>query len=201
MSRETWKALREEHRQIGVPAGLEPKVLEQYGRTMRLRQKQAAGWLMAAAAVGAVVVGLSIRQPAPQPVPSNASAPPVAKSAAELAAVDAPTNIPAPPQIHERKPRSLLANARPIRPAVKDWPAAEPAERTTDFFAVPGAQYLPPASAARLLRVDMPPSALRRYGFDVPVGSEAGYVRADFVVGQDGLARAIRLVEQVPSNR
>lgn len=50
--------------------------------------------------------------------------------------------------------------------------------------------------AVHVVRVEVTRSALAGYGLPVSAGAEASRVSADVLVGQDGLARAIRFVNQ-----
>ncbi len=63
----------------------------------------------------------------------------------------------------------------------------------TDFVVVPGAEHLPPMESGTLLRTDLPVSMLPSLGLTPPAAGPAT-VRADLVIGQDGLTRAVRLV-------
>jgi hypothetical protein len=63
----------------------------------------------------------------------------------------------------------------------------------SDFVAWPGAQAWPPFESGKLMRVDLPVSALPALGL-WPPPSAASVVEADIVVGQDGFARAVRIV-------
>jgi hypothetical protein len=65
----------------------------------------------------------------------------------------------------------------------------------TGFVAWPGASAWPPLESGSLMRVDLPVSLLPTLGLSAP-SSAAGFVAADIVVGQDGFARAVRLVQQ-----
>ena len=65
----------------------------------------------------------------------------------------------------------------------------------TGFVAWPGAHALPPLERGELLRIDLPREALPALGLFAPL-STASVVPADIVIGQDGLARAVRLVQQ-----
>jgi hypothetical protein len=64
----------------------------------------------------------------------------------------------------------------------------------TDFVPWPGAQAWPPFESGELMRVDLPVSALPALGLWPPTPA-ASVVQADIVVGQDGFARAVRLVQ------
>jgi hypothetical protein len=62
-----------------------------------------------------------------------------------------------------------------------------------DFVAVPGAAALPAMESGTLVRVDLPVSMLPSYGVTPPPGRTAA-VTTDLIVGQDGLPRAVRIV-------
>lgn len=63
------------------------------------------------------------------------------------------------------------------------------------FYPLPEAEALPPLENAVVVRVQLPVSSLESMG--VPVAGEQpdGSVQADLLLGQDGLARGVRLVE------
>jgi hypothetical protein len=62
-----------------------------------------------------------------------------------------------------------------------------------EFFIVPGAAALPPMESGSLVRMDMPVSMLPSLGV-TPPGGHATVVKADLIFGQDGLPRAVRLL-------
>lgn len=64
----------------------------------------------------------------------------------------------------------------------------------SEFILVPGAAALPPMESGSLVRMEVPVSLLPSLGVTPPAHPGAG-VTADVIVGQDGLTRAIRLVE------
>jgi hypothetical protein len=64
-----------------------------------------------------------------------------------------------------------------------------------DFIVVPGAASLPPLESGTLVRLDLPVSVLPSLGVTPPVTGHST-VKADLVIGQDGLTRAVRLVNQ-----
>lgn len=63
-----------------------------------------------------------------------------------------------------------------------------------EFVMVPGAAALPPMESGSLVRMDVPVAMLPSLGF-APPANLVTRVRADVIVGQDGLARAVRLVD------
>ncbi len=62
-----------------------------------------------------------------------------------------------------------------------------------DFMPWPGASNLPPLESGELVRMDLPVSILPSLGV-APPAAHVSAVKADVVIGQDGLARAVRFV-------
>jgi hypothetical protein len=62
-----------------------------------------------------------------------------------------------------------------------------------EFVMIPGALGLPSMESGSLVRVDLPVSLLPSLGVTPPANA-AAQVKADLIVGQDGLPRAVRLV-------
>ncbi|MGB7220702.1 MAG: hypothetical protein WBD07_18025 [Vicinamibacterales bacterium] len=85
--------------------------------------------------------------------------------------------------------RLIVTRAPQVGPAMSDPPTD-----MAGFVPWPGAYALPPFESGELMRVDLPVSALPTLGL-LPPSSAAGVVQADIVVGQDGFARAVRLVQ------
>jgi hypothetical protein len=63
-----------------------------------------------------------------------------------------------------------------------------------EFVLVPGAAGLPPMESGTLVRLEVPVSMLPSYGVTPPPG-RATRVTMDLVVAQDGLPRAVRIVD------
>jgi hypothetical protein len=64
----------------------------------------------------------------------------------------------------------------------------------SDFFTVPQGDAWTPRDGGRLVRVQLPRSALRSFG--LPVNEERSWeqIQADVMLSNDGLLRAIRFV-------
>jgi len=67
-------------------------------------------------------------------------------------------------------------------------------ESTGEFVIVPGAASLPQMESGTLVRMEVPVSMLPSFGVAPPTAGRATVVTADVVVAQDGLPRAVRLV-------
>lgn len=67
-------------------------------------------------------------------------------------------------------------------------------EVATEFIPLVHAGQYAPAEEGHLVRVEVPRSALASFGLPVNAEAPAGNVKADVLMGQDGIARAIRFV-------
>lgn len=67
--------------------------------------------------------------------------------------------------------------------------------RPEGFVALPSATGLPAFESGEILRLEVPVTSLPMYGIDIAPDARGPVVEADFLVGQDGQARAIRLVK------
>jgi len=66
---------------------------------------------------------------------------------------------------------------------------------TADFVALPDADTDAPLEYATIVRVQLPLYALRDIGFAINEQRATDRVQADVLLGQDGLARAVRFVQ------
>ena len=69
-----------------------------------------------------------------------------------------------------------------------------PAEIATDFFPLMNGGQLAPGDAGHVIRVEVPRTALASFGLPVNADRAGGRVKADVLMGEDGMARAIRFV-------
>jgi hypothetical protein len=67
-------------------------------------------------------------------------------------------------------------------------------EIATEYFPINLGSYLQPFDGGRVLRIKLPRSALMNYGLPVDPLRADEEVKADVVIGNDGMARAIRFV-------
>jgi hypothetical protein len=112
---------------------------------------------------------------------------------------------PASPRVSGPEPLAIAAapDARVVEAMVPARRGSAPQEssrhlsapvRTLEFAPVPGAQGLPAFESGHIVRVQLPLAALPSYGVEIVPGARRSPVAADLLVGQDGLARGIRLV-------
>lgn len=159
-------------------------------------------WLYIAAGVAAAaVIAILISLVASQNQNSGTSAPKEAKATEEApAGVQAPMPTPPNPEtqlVSTNKKRG----GRPIRQAIKPKPDSRDANRpageveiATDFFPLVNREALSQLDSGQLVRVELPRSALMSLGLPMNMERAGERIKADVVVGEDGLARAIRFV-------
>jgi hypothetical protein len=69
------------------------------------------------------------------------------------------------------------------------------------FIELPGVGALPPMESGSIVRVVLPITELPSYGIQIVPDIHTYAVEADLLVGQDGMTRAIRLVNNSDSSR
>ncbi len=113
-----------------------------------------------------------------------------------------PSNAPAPKTSRSRRhPGSSQlakrADARPsiVEPAAAVATNAETNEIVTEFVSVGYGNAMDLQDGGQLVRVELPRSALARFGLPMNMNRVDEKVKADVLVGADGLARAIRFVQ------
>jgi hypothetical protein len=97
-----------------------------------------------------------------------------------------------------RKTASVSAGSRrpSVRRAVRQGaaPDATETEVATSFYSLVEEGELVPLESGRVVRVEVPASALIALGLPITAESKDRPVQADLLLGQDGLARAIRFL-------
>jgi hypothetical protein len=74
-------------------------------------------------------------------------------------------------------------------------PVATEEEADASFYPLPQAEALPAVENAMVVRVQLPVSSLRLMGFPVDEERADAAVQAELLLGQDGLARGVRLAQ------
>jgi hypothetical protein len=112
----------------------------------------------------------------------------------EVVTVAANTNL---PRASNRR-RSLMQNAalgnKPARPANNLEAAAADDEITTDFLPLSYGSNISQLDDGQVVRLELPRSALQSFGLPVNAERAGERVKADVLLGHDGVARAIRFV-------
>jgi hypothetical protein len=169
-------------------------------RTARVRWAYAAASFAAVALIVTLIVLMSSRAPHSQP--------PVVQEAANPgpAISDQPLPIVPQKQVSPEKPASVVTSkqprpadrirnvGRPSRPPRSDNGAGEQVEIATDFIPLMNREILAQMDGGQVMRVELPRSALMSFGLPMDMERASERIKADVVVGNDGLARAIRFV-------
>jgi hypothetical protein len=195
------------------PASVEAALLEAFrarasdppARRLPVRSRSWPRWALAAAAIliafGYIVYRAIQNEPLKdnQVVIEKRPAPqPSVNPGAQVVKENGPTE---PPR-GSRAPQSRRGNrARPGRPFIRDSITAysNDSEYTTDFFPLSYSDDQKPVESGevirvQVIRVQMPRPALIAFGLPVNIERADVPVKADLLVGEDGLARAIRFV-------
>ena len=139
-------------------------------------------WVPAAAAVvlfaGIAFLGWTNRQPPPTIRPNI--------SAAAEKVLPAPADDPATTPAVELNADAPSLDRKPPKKANVVTPSG--------FVDLPWTAGLPAFESGEIVRMDVPVASLPTYGIDISSGAGRGPVEADILIGQDGFARAIRLV-------
>ena len=177
------------------PADLEARLMAAFEQRPPVkRPRHSMGWAIgAAAAAAAAVVIASLSWWAS---PKQAPIVEVARTKAV-----APVQAPAPVAVAAEAPKPAVAVASAARPArrstLRNSPRV-PRELVSEFVPLAENEFLPAPRQAQVLRVSVPRATLASLGF--PVMEEAGQgdrVTADVLMGEDGMARAVRFVKTV----
>ncbi len=94
--------------------------------------------------------------------------------------------------------RSLMASARrktKNRQSVASENLRNVAGMEEGFIPLPYGEGSPAPAEEQVIRVKLPDSVLEEIGLPTPNGVAANYVTADILLGEDGIARAIRIVQ------
>ena len=98
--------------------------------------------------------------------------------------------------VYKTNPMPVAATAPPRpRPVYKTKP--KPPE--PEFLRIPYSSPLDPHERAEIVRVEMPVSAFAAAGIQIATADTGAKAQADVVIGQDGMARAVRVIS-VSSN-
>lgn len=164
---------------------------EQEAMPRRMAARRATGWMRAAAAV--LLAGVAAAwwwsargEPATdsptEVVQADASKPEPVPAPGVARTDDSPRRSPVVAASH--RPRASRHRTTPASSVV--WPVG--------FVAIPGADGLPDFESGQIIRMEIPLSSLPTYGIEILPDAQRSPVEADLLVGQDGQARAIRLV-------
>jgi hypothetical protein len=152
------------------------------------------GWVAAAAALVALAGATVWWSNSQRHAATTSSAKQATVPAPHTPEKEAPLQASAQPSVPAEKPLNVRPpKSRPVRP-----PRLAAA---TGFVELPGAVGLPDFESGQIIRVEIPLASLPTYGLEIVPDARDAPVEADVLVGQDGQARAIRLVSQDAGGR
>jgi hypothetical protein len=185
-----------EHRAIDAPKSLEPVLCAAAGSRkyalgtprLRFRWAWAAVVILLAAVAAAGVIWHTRRNHQPQSQQVRSVLPQVKPeqvlASAQVAGRQSVQSKSAPVQRAETNRASLRDSS--AQPAT--WNSLD------EFVPLPVSEGLPPAAEMSVVRIKLRESDLQQYGLQAPPDAVAQTMLAEFVVGEDGLPRAIRIV-------
>lgn len=147
--------------------------------------------------IAAISFGLlRMKTPATDSVPVVAATP--EKNPSTYTTFHEPDTVVEPksgPSTQRPRPQRISVE-RASTPRISPQKASPSVDHGDDFYAVSYAgDRNEMERGGRIIRVDMPRSALFAMGVNIPLENDAEVVKADLLVGNDGVTRAIRIVE------
>lgn len=190
----------------GAPANVEAAVLAAFrqNQVMPATRTSYRRWIYIAASAAALVLIITLlalnvsRTQKPQ-LPSSQAATEEKTPAGTVA-----PSTPALSQIPSSGRNSVAATITPHREKHRGGMHAKPVQEqtdsraiteiTTDFIPLTNREALAQMDGGQVMRVELPRSALMSFGLPMDMERATERIKADVVVGNDGLARAIRFV-------
>lgn len=182
--------------QIPPSLEVEQRVMKAFDREQRIKQRYSRLWPRYAAGIAAAllfVAGVSFALFRNRTSP----APPGSKSSIDLSAATATAeSLPAQTSLpsSQVKPKPFSSTSRLARSNIHRAAAANEvaAEITTDFIRLSATPIEP---GDQIVRVQLPRSAMAQFGLPVNMDRSDKPVKADVIMGIDGVAQAIRFVQ------
>jgi hypothetical protein len=180
------RALREKVAGDAPPVSVRTALVAEFRRRQsrneaNLRRKPLL-WMSLAAAAALLIVILATHRQTPPVIRTEAPPKPVV-----TVAEGAPEP---PPTVVVQPVRRKIRRAPPQR----QQPAPD-REVATEFLALPYAPRFTSEDRGQLVRVRLPRESMRSFGLPVNEDRIVNAVKADVLIGEDGIARAIRFVQ------
>jgi len=185
------QVLKDADRDLEAPPELEAKLMEAYRRHNALRTWKRFTPLFAVAALVAWMAFVP-RTHSRAAVPTFIETPlSLARSWRSLQRAGGDLSPQTPPRTETSSVRTLKGTPRSLK--LLGAKAVEVSEVATEFY--PLIDTPPPFERGELMRVIVPAATMRKVGLPVSDNHLNDPVQADILVGQEGLARAIRFVD------
>lgn len=181
--------------QIAPSLATEQQVMKAFDRELRMKQRYSHTWPRYAAGVAAAVLFVTVASFAllrHQANPAASSTGPTNEPEAAIAPVES-THVKTSPSGPQVKPGRQVNGSKMARHEPNRAPATEaPPEIATDFIRI-NARPIEPGD--QIVRVQLPRSAMAQFGLPVNMDRSDKPVKADVIMGIDGVAQAIRFVQ------
>jgi hypothetical protein len=173
-----------------APAAVEQMLMAEFRKQHERSKRQGAWWaraaLVAAVAALIVVAAVSLRRvPDRQTVQTMTKRPEVHVTPAVIA--------PAVRAVSKQRVRTARASQRKASKRLATEPLVPQYELMTEF--IPIVFDPEPIERGQIVRIRLPLAALASFGLPVNEEHAEEAIRADVVLGEDGLARAVRFVK------
>lgn len=189
-----------------APARVEASLLAAFREqhSPRLARRSMSKWLYVAAGVAAVaalvlLLSLTVSRRPQQPVRQEAG--PTTAEDMSAPHTSPPQQAVAPPndghkRVSDRAPKYVRTRngGRSKRGPTDLAESSRSTEIATDFFPLVNRESFSQLDGGQVVRVELPRSALMSFGLPMNMERAHERIKADVVVGNDGLARAIRFV-------
>jgi hypothetical protein len=207
MNQELDKILAEigrEHRATAAPESVEAvlRAAADARHEDTWRRKQAWAWAVSLVLLAAIaVIGVDVHfrkgvRPHDRPINAQSTAPqPEKERHAEKNTQADVSLLPKPEATH---PARTSASRKPSTSNPQAQAGAQKSvagNSLQEFIPLPASEGLPPATQLSVVRVKLQGSDLQQYGLEAPANALARSLMAEFVVGEDGLPRAIRILQ------
>lgn len=171
------RALAESDREKKAPPEVETRLLSAFRARRGFRRR----WGIIAATAAALVIAATLWWTKRAPQPAVSAAPQISLTPTAMLPVPAVAKITDVAPARRKVARKIAAVRQP-----------ESREVVTDFFPLMNPE--PAFERGELLRVQLPAAAMQAVGLPVREEHLGDLVQADVLVGEEGLARAIRFV-------
>ena len=94
-----------------------------------------------------------------------------------------------------RRPAARAVELAAAAPVGIDW-VSDDDSNSGEFIPLPNAEQVGENDDVNVVRMEVPRSAMLAVGLPVSLGRESELVEADVMLGSDGLARAVRFVNE-----
>jgi hypothetical protein len=173
---------RQEH--VGAPQNVQAALMAAFSSQHPKPRPFSKHLYWAVPAAAALLFGIAMTRPRPVDPPRRASVPPLVETVVRTQ----------PAQEVEPDPQPPLVTPAPRRTRPMRLAAATPSARVTEFIPLRFGKPVESGEQIQVVRLQMRRSELMRLGLPVAPDAASAFIQADVLLGEDGMAKAIRFV-------